>query len=206
MTKILIPFYSAYGHIHTMAKAVAEGAKDVEGVEVKIVRIPEFDEVQKAMSGQDAYVQAQDAQEDLPVATHDDLKWADGIIWGIPTRYGSMPAQMKQYIDSAGGLWMNGDLEGKVTSTFISSGSIHGGQETTAITTIVPLLHFGLIYVGLPYGENPEQLTTDGIGGSPYAASTVAGPDGSNQPDERDLTMAKRLGKRVASVSKSLRG
>ncbi|PYZ93816.1 flavoprotein [Salipaludibacillus keqinensis] len=206
MTKILVPYYSTYGHIHTMAKAVAEGASEVEGAEVKIVRVEEFEVVKEAMSGQDAYVQAQKAQEDIPVATHDDLKWADGVVWGIPTRYGSMPAQMKQFLDSAGALWMNGELEGKATGIFTSTGSIHGGQETTAITSLVPLLHFGFVYVGLPYGENPEQLTTDGIGGSPYSASTVAGPDGSAQPDERDLTMAKRLGKRVTTVAKALRG
>jgi NAD(P)H dehydrogenase (quinone) len=205
MTKVLVPYYSTYGHIFTMARAVVEGAQEVEGTEVKLVRIEEFDAVKDAMSEQDAYVHAQEAQKDVPVATHDDLRWADGVVWGIPTRYGAMPAQMKQYLDSAGGLWANGELEGKVTGIFTSTGSIHGGQETTAITSLVPLLHFGFIFVGLPYGENPEQLTTDGIGGSPYSASTIAGPDGSSQPDQRDLLMAKRLGKRVASVAKALR-
>ncbi|WP_078579464.1 NAD(P)H:quinone oxidoreductase [Salipaludibacillus agaradhaerens] len=205
MTKVLVPYYSTYGHIFTMARAIVEGAQEVEGTEVKLVRIEEFDAVKDAMSEQDAYVHAQEAQKDVPVATHDDLRWADGVVWGIPTRYGAMPAQMKQYLDSAGGLWANGELEGKVTGIFTSTGSIHGGQETTAITSLVPLLHFGFIFVGLPYGENPEQLTTDGIGGSPYSASTIAGPDGSSQPDQRDLLMAKRLGKRVASVAKALR-
>ncbi len=204
MAKVLIPYYSAYGHIYEMAKAVAEGAKQVEGTEVKMVKVPEFEAVKDAMSGQEAYVQAQGNQDDIPEATHDDLRWADAIIWGIPTRYGSMPAQMKQYLDSAGGLWANGELEGKATAIFTSSGSIHGGQETTIITSLVPLLHFGLIFVGLPYGENPEQLTTDGIGGSPYGASTVAGPDGSASPDARDITMASRLGERVAKVANKL--
>ncbi|CAM3854209.1 NAD(P)H:quinone oxidoreductase [Alkalicoccus chagannorensis] len=206
MTKVLIPYYSTFGHIYTMVKAAAEGAAQVDGVEVKIVRIEEFDAVKAAMSGQDAYDQAQEMQKDVPTATHEDLKWADGILWGIPTRYGTMPAQMKQFLDSAGSLWMNGELEGKVTGVVTSTGSIHGGQETTALTTFVPLMHFGMIYVGLPYGENPEQLTTDGIGGSPYAASTVAGPDGSSQPDERDLTMTRRLGKRIAETAKKLHG
>ncbi|MCR6107656.1 NAD(P)H:quinone oxidoreductase [Salipaludibacillus agaradhaerens] len=205
MTKVLVPYYSTYGHIFTMARAIVEGAQEVEGTEVKLVRIEEFDAVKDAMSEQDAYVHAQEAQKDVPVATHDDLRWADGVVWGIPTRYGAMPAQMKQYLDSAGALWANGELEGKVTGIFTSTGSIHGGQETTAITSLVPLLHFGFIFVGLPYGENPEQLTTDGIGGSPYSASTIAGPDGSSQPDQRDLLMAKRLGKRVAIVAKALR-
>ncbi|KMK76916.1 NAD(P)H:quinone oxidoreductase [Alkalihalobacillus pseudalcaliphilus] len=204
MAKILIPYYSAYGHIYKMAQAVAEGASQVEGTEVKLVRIKEFKEVEEAMSSQDAYVDAQKAQAGVALATHDDLKWADGIIWGIPTRYGSMPAQMKQFLDSAGGLWANGELEGKATAVFTSSGSIHGGQESTVLTSLVPLLHFGLVFVGLPYGENPEQLTTDGIGGSPYGASTVAGPDGSAFPDPRDITMAERLGSRVAKVASKL--
>lgn len=205
MTNILIPYYSAYGHIYKMAQAVADGAAKVEGVQVKIARISEFAVVKEAMSGQDYYVQAQNAQQQVPEATHDDLRWADGVIWGIPTRYGVMPAQMKQFLDSAGGIWMNGELEGKATGVFTSSGSIHGGQETTALTTFVPLMHFGMVYVGLPYGENPEQLTADAVGGSPYAASTVAGPDGSKQPKEQDIIMAARLGERVAKVAKALK-
>lgn len=204
MTKILIPYYSSYGHVFQLAKAVEEGASRVEGAEVRLVKIPEFKEVKEAMSAQEAYVEAQKAQSSIQEATHDDLVWADGIIWGFPTRYGNMPAQAKQFLDSAGGLWANGSLEGRVTSVFTSTGSIHGGQETTILTSLVPLLHFGLIYVGLPYGENQEQLTTDGIGGSPYGVSTVAGPDGSNGLDERELTMAKRLGERVANVAAKL--
>ena len=172
---------------------------------MKIVKIPEFDAVKQAMSDQPPYVEAQEAQNSIPDATLDDLRWADGIIWGVPTRYGSMPAQMKQYLDSAGSLWMNGELEGKATGVVTSTGSIHGGQETTALTTFVPLMHFGLIYVGLPYGENPEQLTTDGVGGSPYAASTIAGADGSRTPVEVELTMASRLGARVAKVAGALK-
>ncbi|KMJ55583.1 flavoprotein [Bacillus sp. LL01] len=204
MAKVLVPYYSAYGHIYEMAKAIAKGAEEVEGTEVKLVKIPEFDVVKEAMSSQDAYVEAQDNQDDVAEATHDDLRWADGIAWGIPTRYGSMPAQMKQFLDSAGGLWANGELEGKATSIFTSTGSVHGGQETTIITSLIPMLHFGMIFVGLPYGENPEQLTTDGIGGSPYGASTISGPDGSAAPDERDFVMAKRLGARLAKVAHKL--
>lgn len=204
-TNILIPYYSAFGHIYQMAQAVADGAKKADDVEVKIVRIKEFDEVKQAMSSNEYYVKAQEMQSDIPEATHEDLKWADGIIWGIPTRYGSMPAQMKQYLDSAGGLWMNGELEGKATAVFTSTGSIHGGQETTALTTFVPLMHFGMIFVGLPYGENPEQLSADAVGGSPYSASTVAGPEGGEQPKEVDLTMAGRLGTRVAKISAALK-
>lgn len=204
-TKILIPYYSAYGHIYEMVQAVAEGAKGAGDVEVKLVKVPEFEGVKQAMSAQPPYVEAQEAQGNIPEATHDDLRWADGIIWGIPTRYGSMPAQMKQYLDSAGSLWMNGELEGKATAVVTSTGSIHGGQETTALTTFVPLMHFGMIYVGLPYGENPEQLSTEGIGGSPYSASTVAGTDGSRTPADVELTMASRLGARVAKVAGALK-
>ncbi|WP_221567375.1 NAD(P)H:quinone oxidoreductase [Alkalihalobacillus sp. TS-13] len=204
-TKILIPYYSAYGHIYQMAQAVAEGASRVEDTEVKLVRVKEFGEVKDAMSSQEYYVKAQEMQSDIPEATHDDLRWADGIIWGIPTRYGSMPAQMKQYLDSAGGLWMNGELEGKATAVFTSTGSVHGGQEATALTSFVPFMHFGLIYVGLPYGENPEQLTAEANGGSPYSASTIAGPQGGEQPKEVDLVMAGRLGERVAKISKALK-
>lgn len=204
MANILIPYYSAYGHIYEMAHSVAEGAKRVDGTEVKIVKIEEFEVVKEAMSGQEAYVQAQNDQNGVEIATHDHLRWADGIIWGIPTRYGSMPAQMKQFLDSAGGLWASGELEGKVTSIFTSTGSVHGGQETTIITSLVPLLHFGLLYVGLPYSENPEQLTKEGIGGTPYGASTLAGPDGSATPDQRDLIMAGRLGARVAKIAGKL--
>ncbi|MCR8644089.1 NAD(P)H:quinone oxidoreductase [Paenibacillus sp. N1-5-1-14] len=204
MTNILIPYYSAYGHIYEMAKAVAEGASRVEGVEVRLVRIPEFDFLKEKMMSQPFYVQAHEAQSHIPEATHADLSWADGIIWGIPSRYGSMPAQVKQFLDSASWLWMKGDLEGKATAVFTSSGSIHGGQEATILTSFVPLMHFGMIFVGLPYAENPEQLTADGIGGSPYSASTVAGPDGTKTPDPRELTMAARLGTRVAKVSQPL--
>lgn len=201
---ILVVYYSAYGHIFEMAKAVAEGAKRA-GANVKIAKVPEFEAARKAMSAQEAYVKAQEAQKDIPEATHDDLKWADGIIWGVPTRYGVMPAQMKQFLDTAGALWASGALEGKPTAVFTSTGSIHGGQETTLLTTLVALLHFGMIYVGLPYGENPEQLTAEGIGGTPYGASTVAGPDGSRMPDEREKTMAARLGERVARIAAALK-
>lgn len=205
MANILIPYYSAYGHIFQMAKAVAEGARSVADTEVRLVKVAEFAEVKQAMSAQEWYVNAQAAQNDIPVAAHDDLRWADGIVWGIPTRYGSMPAQMKQFLDSAGGLWAKGELEGKPTAIFTSSGSIHGGQETTVITSLVPLLHFGMIFVGLPYGENPEQLTAEAIGGSPYGASTVAGPMGAESPKEGDFTMASRLGARVAKVASALK-
>ncbi|MFD2615073.1 NAD(P)H:quinone oxidoreductase [Paenibacillus gansuensis] len=205
MSNILIVYYSAYGHVFEMAQAAADGAREVPGAEVRIVKVPEFKEVYDSMSGQDYYVKAQKAQKDIPEVTNEDLEWADGILWGVPTRYGIMPAQMKQVLDSAGSVWSQGKLEGKAAGVFTSTGSIHGGQETTALTTFVALMHFGMIYVGLPYGENPEQMTTDGIGGSPYAASTVAGPKGERQPSQPELTMAGRLGARVAKVAAALK-
>ncbi|MFC0189718.1 NAD(P)H:quinone oxidoreductase [Fictibacillus aquaticus] len=206
MANILIPYYSSYGHIYKMALAVAEGARGVDGCEVKVVKIPEFEATKKFMSSQDAYVKAQEDQSDIPEATTDDLEWADGIIWGIPTRYGMMPAQMKQFLDAAGGLWAKGALEGKATAVFSSTATIHGGQESTAITTFVPLMHFGMIFVGLPYGENSEMNTAESIGGSPYSASTIAGGDGSLQPQDGELKMASRLGVRVAKVASALKG
>ncbi|MCF6094254.1 NAD(P)H:quinone oxidoreductase [Microaerobacter geothermalis] len=205
MAKVLVPYYSAYGHIYTMAQSVVKGIEKVEGAEAKLVKIPEFDVVKQAMSSQEYYVKAQEAQKDVPDATLEDLTWADGIIWGVPTRYGMMPAQMKQFLDAAGGLWAKGALEGKPTAVFCGSGSIHGGQESTILTTFVPLMHFGMVFVGLPYGENPELLTGEAIGGSPYGASTVAGPDGTLSPEERDLIMAERLGSRVAKIAKALK-
>lgn len=203
MANILVAYYSAYGHMHQMALSAAEGVKEVEGTEVKLAKIPEFEIAKKHLSTQEAYVEAQKAQADIPEATQEDLQWADGIIWGVPTRFGMMPAQMKQFLDAAGGLWAQGALEGKATSVITSSNTLHGGQESTAITTFVPLMHFGMIYVGLPYGENPEMNELTPIGGSPYAASTVAGV--ADSPVEAERKMASRLGARVARVSQALK-
>ncbi len=204
-TKILIPFYSTYGHTHQMAHAVAEGAEGVADTEVRVRRIPELEAARQAMSGQDAYVQAQDKMAEHAEVTHDDLRWADGVIWGTPTRYGNMTAQMKAFIDTTGSLWQKGELEDKATGIFTSTATIHGGQETTIITSLVPLLHLGMIFVGTPYGQNPQILTTDGIGGSPYGPATLAGGDGSRQPVEAELVTARNLGSRVAEVASRLK-
>jgi len=204
-TNVLIPFYSTYGHTYKMAQAVAEGARSVPDTDVKLRRIPELEPARQAMSGQDAYRQAQAAMEETPEATLDDLRWADGIIWGTPTRYGNMTAQMKQFIDTTGSLWQNGELEDKATGIFTSTATIHGGQESTVLTSLVPLLHLGMIFVGTPYGQNPQILTTDGIGGSPYGPGTLAGGDGSRQPVEAELLTARNLGSRVAKVAARLK-
>ena len=202
--KVLVVYYSSYGHVFRMAQSVAEGARN-QGAEVRITRVEEFEAAKAAMSSQPPYVAAQEAQKDIPVVTHDDLRWADAVAFGTPTRYGNMAAQLKQFLDTTGGLWARGELEGKAAGVFVSTATIHGGQETTAITTMVPLLHLGFVLVGTPYGENPQILTTEGLGGSPYGPGTLAGPDGSRQPDERELTTARNLGSRLAKVGSALR-
>lgn len=204
-THILVTFYSSFGHTHRMARAAVEGANRVPDVEVRLKRIAEFDVARKAMQGMDAYQKAQEAMQDLPEVTLDDLVWAHGVMWGIPTRFGNMPAQVKQFIDTTGPLWSKGRLENKAAAIFTSSNTIHGGQESTVLTSLVPLLHLGYIFVGNSYGTSPQQMTADGIGGSPYGASTVAGPDGSRQPEERELAMASNLGERLAKVAQRLK-
>src|SRR6516162_8522964 len=154
---------------------------------------------------QDAYVQAQQKQADIPIVTHDDLRWAHGIAWGTPTRYGNMSAQMKQFVDATGSLWLKGELEDKATGIFTSTATIHGGQETTILTALCPLIHLGMVFVGTPYGQNPQILVTDGIGGSPYGPGTLAGTDGSRQPIEAELTTARNLGSRLARVAGRLK-
>lgn len=204
-TKVLVVYYSTYGHIYRMAQDVVKGAESVPEVEVRLRRIPELEEARKALSAQPFYVQAQEAQAQVPLATQDDLRWADGIVWGMATRFGNMPAQVKQFLDTLGALWQNGELEDKATGIFTSTATIHGGQESTILTGLVPLLHLGMVFVGTPYGQNPHILTTDGIGGSPYGPATIAGGDGSRQPEERELLTARNLGSRVAKVAMRLR-
>jgi NAD(P)H dehydrogenase (quinone) len=203
-TNILIPFYSSYGHTFQMAEAVGEGAERVESAEVELRRVAELEGAREAMSGQDAYDQAQEEMSDIPEATLDDLRWADGVCWGTPTRFGNMSAQMKQFIDSAGSLWQNGELEGKPAGVFVSTGTIHGGQETTILSSFIPLIHLGMVLVGTPYGENPHIMTTEGEGGSPYGPTTLADTDGSRQPIENEFKSARNLGERVAKAAKQL--
>lgn len=203
--RFLVIYYSSYGHVHRMAEAVAEGARTIEGAEVRLCRVAELEAARQAMSAQPAYVQAQERQAQIPEATLDDLCWADAIAWGIPTRYGNMPAQMKQFLDSTGPLWMKGALEGVVAGIFTSTASIHGGQESTILTSLVPLLHLGMIFAGTPYGENQQLLTTDGIGGSPYGPGTLAGMDGSRLPAEVELQTARNLGIRLARIGSRLK-
>jgi NAD(P)H dehydrogenase (quinone) len=198
MTKVLVLYYSTYGHIETMAKAVAEGARGVDGVEVTVKRVPELmpEDVAKK-----AGVKLDQA---APVAKPEELADYDAIIIGTPTRFGNMAAQMRNFLDQTGGLWAKGALVGKVGSVFASTATQHGGQETTLISTIVTLLHQGLVIVGLPYSCQ-EQMTLDEIaGGSPYGATTIAGADGSRQPSDKELTMARFQGRHVAEIAAKL--
>ncbi len=200
-TRILVTYYSTYGHVFRMAQAVVEGARSIPGTDVRLCRIPELEEARRVLSQQEFYVKAQEQQSSIPEVTHDDLRWAHGILWGTPTRYGNMTAQMKQFIDTTGSLWMTGELEDKVTGVFTSTATIHGGQESTILTSLVPLLHLGMIFIGTPYGQNPQIMVTDGVGGSPYGPGTLAGPDGFRQPVESELQTARNLGSRAARVS-----
>jgi len=206
-SNIVIPFYSSYGTTHKLAQAVEEGAARIPGTTVRLRRIPENAAAAKAMSGQDAYDNAQAAMEDLPRITHDDLRWADGIIWGTPTRFGNMAAQVKQFIDTLGGMWFEGELEGKATGVFVSTNTIHGGHETTILTSLVPLIHLGMVFVGVRYGKNPQMMTTEGVGGSPYGPSTMPreNDDEAEAPVEAERTTAQNLGRRVARVAAQLR-
>jgi NAD(P)H dehydrogenase (quinone) len=203
--KILVTYYTLYGHTLDMAHAVADGAREVSGTDVKLRRVPEFDAVEKVIDGNEYLRSVRDRQSHIPVVTQDDLREADGLIFGSPTRFGNMTAQMKQLFDSAGSLWMKGELEGKPAGVFTSTATTHGGQETTLLTMMVPLLHLGMIIVGVPYSV--EGMThTDGRGGTPYGASTVAGGMGELKPKPEDLNIARLQGHRVAMITTKIRG
>jgi NAD(P)H dehydrogenase (quinone) len=198
MTRILVLYYSMYGHIETMAKAVAEGARSVEGTEVTIKRVPDLvpeDVARKAGAKLDQIA---------PIATVDELPNYDAIIFGTPTRFGNMCAQMRNFLDQTGRLWFNGSLIGKVGSVFTSTATQHGGQETTITSFHITLLHHGMIIVGVPYSCQEIMNMSEISGGSPYGASTLAGGDGSRQPSENEIKIARFQGAHVAKVSKKL--
>ncbi|MFW6373575.1 MAG: NAD(P)H:quinone oxidoreductase [Thermodesulfobacteriota bacterium] len=203
--KVLVVYYSMYGHTYQMAQAVAEGVQSVEGAELVLRRVQELEIVDKIIDDNEAARKVRDQQKDVPVCSLDDLREADGVIFGSPTRYGNMTAQMKQFIDSTADLWMNGQLEGKPAGVFTSTASTHGGQETTLLTMMTPLIHLGMIIVGVPYSV-PGMIHTEARGGTPYGPSTIAGPRGELQPTAEDLAIAKAHGKRVAEITKKLRG
>jgi NAD(P)H:quinone oxidoreductase type IV len=200
--KVKIVFYSMYGHVYRMAEAVAAGAREVEGVEVELLQVPELipDEV-LAKSGAK---KAREAFAHIPVAKVNDLADADAVIFGTPTRFGNMCAQMRNFLDQTGGIFAKNALVGKVGSVFTSSNTQHGGQETTIITFYITLLHHGMVIVGLPYSESRQTTMDEITGGSPYGASTVCGADGSRMPSENKLAMARFQGHHVATVAKKL--
>jgi len=203
--KILVVYYTMYGHTLQLAQAVAKGAEELSGAEVLLRRVKEFDEVNQIIDQNDAARQVREQQKDIPVCTVDDLRSADGVIFGSPTRYGNMTAQMKQLLDSTSSLWLNGEMEGKPAGLFTSTASTHGGQETTLLTMMVPLLHLGMLIVGVPYSL-PEMIHTEARGGTPYGATTIAGGQGELQPKPEDLAIAQALGRRVAEVTGKVRG
>ena len=200
MTKVLVLYYSMYGHIEKMAYAVADGVREVEGADVVVKRVPEL--VPEEIAKQNHFKLDQPA----PVATTAELAEYDAIIVGCGTRYGGMASQMRSFFDQTGGLWMQGALVGKVASAFSSSASQHGGQETTLITTIPFFLHQGMVYVGLPYSCQEQMGVEEVKGGSPYGATTISAGDGSRQPSEKELGMARFQGRHVATIAKKLKG
>ena len=202
--KVLVVFYSTYGHIYKMAEAVAEGVKQVNGAEVELRRVPETlpDNVLEQMGA----AEAQKAFSHIPVCTVDELAAADAVIFGTPTRFGNMCGQMRQFLDATGQLWANGSLVGKVGSVFASSATQHGGQESTILSFHISLLHHGFVIVGLPYAFQGQMGIDEITGGSPYGASTIAGGDGSRMPSENELAGARFQGKHVAGIASKLAG
>ncbi|CAH1669749.1 NAD(P)H:quinone oxidoreductase [Chelatococcus asaccharovorans] len=199
MAKVLVLYYSSYGHIETMAYAVAEGAREA-GAEVVVKRVPETapEEVAKGAGFK--------LDQEAPIATVAELTDYDAIIFGAPTRYGSFASQMRAFIDQTGGLWAKGALVGKVGSAFTSSATQHGGQESTILTFLPTLLHHGFVVVGLPYAFAGQMGLEEIKGGSPYGASTIAGADGSRQPSAVELEGARFQGKHVATIAGKLAG
>jgi len=202
--KVLIVYYSLYGHVQLMAEAVAEGVKEVEGVEVEIRRAPETlsDEILAKMGA----IESQKAQAHVPICTVDDLAEADAIIFGTPTRFGNMCGQMRQFLDATGQLWMKGALVGKAGSVFTSTATQHGGQESTILSFHTTLLHQGMVVVGLPYTFQGQMRIDEVTGGSPYGATTIAGGKGERMPSENELAAARFQGKHVAAIAKKLAG
>ena len=199
MAKILVLYYSSYGHIEKMAEAVAEGGRSV-GADVDIKRVPE------TVPEETARASHYKLDQTAPIAVIDDLANYDAIIVGTGTRFGRMSSQMAAFLDQAGGLWMRGVLNGKVGAAFTSTATQHGGQEMTLFSIIANLLHFGLIVVGLPYSHQGQMRIDEIVGGAPYGATTIAGGDGSRQPSETDLAGARHQGELVAKTAVKLFG
>jgi NAD(P)H dehydrogenase (quinone) len=197
MTKLLVLYYSMYGHVETMAQAIVEGARAVDGVEVTLKRVPELlsDEKLAKVGGK--------LNQAAPVADPKELPNYDAFIFGTPTRFGNMAAQMRNFFDQTGGLWVKGALVGKVASVFTSTGT-GGGNESTIISFLPTLIHHGMIYVGLPYACPELTDISEVKGGSPWGAATIAAADGSRQPSEKELAQARFQGRHVAQIAAKL--
>jgi NAD(P)H:quinone oxidoreductase type IV len=198
-TKIQIVFYSMYGHIYQMAEAVAAGAREVDGAQVSLLQVPELvpDDVLESSGAK----KARQAFAHIPLAKPEQLTEADGIIFGTPTRFGNMCAQMRNFLDQTGGLWAKGSLVGKVGSVFSSTATQHGGQETTLVSFHSTLLHQGMIVVGVPYTEAMLMEMGEIAGGTPYGATTITSSDGSRTPSQIELAIARTQGRHVAQVA-----
>lgn len=199
--KILVVYYSMYGNVFKLAQGVADGAKDVQGAEVSLKTVPEL-VPEEIVEKSPATKKAKEEQKDIPLAAMGDLAEADGVIFGSPTRFGNMCAQLRQYLDQTGGLWQKGTLIGKPAGFFCSTSALHGGQETTLVSMMLTAIHHGMLIVGLPPSEGKLFVTKGG--GSFYGASSVSGPMANQPPTKDDLDLAKALGKRVAEIAKKL--
>lgn len=197
MSKILVLYYSTYGHIETLASAIAEGARQVEGTEVIIKRVPE------TMPPDIAKQHGVKLDQNAPEASPKELGDYDAIIFGTPTRFGNMAAQMRNFLDQTGSLWVQGALVAKVSSVFVSTGT-GGGNESTIMSFVNTLMHHGMIYVGLPYAAPELADISEVKGGSPWGAGTIAGADGSRQPNAKELSLARFQGKHVATIASKL--
>jgi NAD(P)H dehydrogenase (quinone) len=200
--KVLVVFYSMYGHVYRMAEAVGEGVREVPGATAELRRVPETlpDAILEKMGA----LEARKAFAHVPVATVDDLAAADALIFGTPTRFGNMCGQMRQFLDATGQLWAKGALVGKVGSVFTSSATQHGGQESTILTFHITLLHQGMVIVGLPYSFAGQMRIDEITGGSPYGASTIAGGKGERMPSDNELAAARYQGKHAATIAAKL--
>ncbi len=201
--KFAIVYYSMYGHIHAMAQAAAEAAREVPGTEVGLYRVPET--LSDDILGKMGALEASKSMASVALATPEVLAGADAILFGTPTRFGNMCGQMRQFLDATGGLWMKGALVGKPGGVFASSGTQHGGQESTILTFIPTLLHQGMVVVGLPYSFQGQMGVDEIVGGSPYGASTIAGGDGARMPSQRDLDGVRYQAKHLAGIGHKLK-
>jgi len=197
--KVLVVFYSMYGHIYRLAEAIVEGAKEVKGAEVEMRRVPET--LSEEILGKMGAIEPQKAFAHIPVCKVDELPSADAIIFGTPTRFGNMCGQMRQFLDATGQLWAKGSLVGKVASVFTSSNTQHGGQESTILSFHITLLHQGMVIVGLPYTFQGQMRMDEITGGSPYGASTIAGSKGERMPSQNELAAARFQGRHVAAIT-----